>query len=665
VGGGAVDAGVLRRFYPLARREVVALAELTPGYVLMGFTKTGGRTFVYQIALTNREAGSITVPHQTVYRECVGVQENATALLAQTSIANVDAVASSYFWDEAAGILYVHSTTGSSPDTFTSYMALVTFRFASTGIVLLRTDPTDSTAVHYAPWLSGGYARILQQMSDALRGILITPTAELTFTNGNGWWHTIVARDGKYVWKNKSIAILVGGSYNGLTLTRSQYSAWSTLQVESVASDEETATFTVKPVTRATEQELPITPMFESDYPNLGDGVRGTKKWIGYGRASIAPDLIDKSGNGVYLCADAAYQTLFAVNAVTAINRSTRARTTLAVTTDYTFNLTTCTVTIVNVTYAWTAYDLEVDVTGKPGHAGFGYIKTYADIVKDILTTFIGVPGSQIDTAAFAQAALDAPQELAVWIKSPRQIASIFDGAEAQLPSLGKSVMGTVLTSLGGLWTCFIWKPGADVSTSLSLRKEDFAKFSAQPRLATIYSSTRVYYGQNFAQDTWQSQLQTDTKTQYQTASTDTNEMYSYLTSSSDALVLAQRFQLISGAVSLEIEFEERGALLATAKAGDKVLVTYSPAPVAAGAFDAYPMELLRVDRSLLPVLAMAGRLGDLRGIAGKIGRWQDVGAPNWSAASPTQRAVSGFWADSNGFIDPADAATKTSRIWW
>ena len=37
--------------------------------------------------------------------------------------------------------------------------------------------------------------------------------------------------------------------------------------------------------------------------------------------------------------------------------------------------------------------------------------------------------------------------------------------------------------------------------------------------------------------------------------------VYTYLTDRSDAIVMAQRYQLISGSASLEVEFEERGAI--------------------------------------------------------------------------------------------------------
>ncbi len=656
-------AGTFAGFVAWPAKTLVVLMEMTPAYRLTGWTKTAGRNFVYQIALSPFESGGGRTP---VYRQLLSVWENATALTVQTSIATVDATIRSYFWDSANGLLYVRTGNSGSPETFTSYRALVRFRFASTGIVVNLTDGDPTTGVYYHPWLSGGYDTIVQQMEDALTGITINETVQLELTNGHGFWHPVVATDGKYAWKNKTVSILIGGSYNGQDLPYSQYANWSTLLVDAISSDEDRAVLTLKPQQRATEQSIPLTQFDASAYPNAGENVIGTKKWIGYGRTVMRPDLSDTSGNGVYVIADAAYQTLFAINQVQAVDKSTRAKTTLNAGSDYTADLTNCTLTINNAAYAWQSVDIWVDVTGKPDGAG-GYLKTGPDIIKDILVALLGVSSAQIDTAAFANAAAQAPQELSVWIKADRQVASIFSGLEPGQPSIGKSVMSNVQQTLAGLWTCFIWKPGADPTTALSLRKEDFVKFEAQPRYGSVYSATRVFYAQDFAAGSFQSTTFSDAKTRYEADTTDTYQVYTFLRFQTDALTLAQRYQLISGALSLEVEFEERGAILSKANAGDKVLVTYNPAPTATGQMSSYPMELIRVDRSLVPVLKMAGRLGDLRGIGAKVGTWQNVGGAGvaWSAATDLQRGTYGFWTDVNGYIVPGDETTRHIRIWW
>jgi hypothetical protein len=292
-------------------REVVTLVELTPSLTLANFTTIPGGGFpnTYQLVLPRKVLTSDF--KGGIYRRCVGVRENATSLTEKTSRALVDANAGSWYWDEAAELLYVHSTTGSNPDTFTAYQAFVTFYFASKGIALNRVDNDSTTGIYYHPWLSPhGSQNISLMVEDMVSGSKANLTGDVSLLNGHGFWNTIIATDGSYNWKNKNVRFFVGGSYNNRTLLRSQYQALLTMQVNDVAADEDLCTMQLKPLVGATEIELPKTPYFETSYPNLGDGVRGQKKRIGYGRAIIAPDLTDTTvSQGRYTIADAVYQT--------------------------------------------------------------------------------------------------------------------------------------------------------------------------------------------------------------------------------------------------------------------------------------------------------------------------------------------------------------------
>jgi len=643
-------------------REEVVIAEFNPAVRLAAWTKTSGKTYVYEIALP-RLVGTAQVAGG-VYRPCTAVRENGTALTAAASVAAVDATASTWFWDEANGTLYVHSSTGDSPDDFTVYSALVRFYVATTGIVLDATDADADTGIYYQPWLQDQLPTIRDQMEDALSGRKVTPTGNVSLTNGHGFWHTVIAPDGIYAWKNKRVMFYLGGRYRGQSLLRSQYATRVTMLVEDVSANEEQAVFTLKPLTKQLDIELPVTPYFESAYPNLGDGVRGTKKWIGYGRATIRPDLTDTSSHGIYTVADAAYQTLFAVHNVWAAAKSTGARTLLTLTTHYTVDLTACTVTVVDATYAHADYVLEVDVTGKPDGSG-GSLATFGAIVRDILQTFLGATSADLDTASFTAADEANPDALSVWVKSPRQLRSMMGGTEPGLPSLERSVMGRLGQTRAGLWRVDIWEPGYDVSTAVSLRKEDFATFSPEPKFETVFSTSRVFYAYDPATQEWAVEEATDVEVQYLDDAYERLDLYTYLTDASAAQRLAQRYQFISGAVSVEIAFAERGAKLAEQVAGDRVLVTYSPAPAAAGAYENRVFELIDLTSGVGSPMRIAGRLGDLRGIGARVGLWKDSAAPAWSAATSLERAQPGFWSDSGGLVDSADAATRDKSVWW
>lgn len=660
-------AGTFAEFITWPEREEIVLVELTPALVLSGWTATGGGApNCYQVSCpalvgTGQVAGG-------VYRRVVGLRENGTALTERASLAACNSNAGSWFWDEAAGILYTRTSGGGDPDTYTVFSALVRFYLATTGIVLNRVDGDGSTGIYHQPWLTGDVPSIVQEVEDVLFGIKTTPSGQVMATNAHGFWHTVIAPDGQYSWKNRQVSVLLGGRYRGQELARSEYQAVATMLVDDVVADEASVTWLLKPLARLTDQQIPPTPYFEATYPNLGDGVRGTRKWIGYGRAWVAPDLTDRSGLGVWTLADAAYQTLYRVHAVHAVS-SQGVRVSLTETQDYAVNLTACTVTLLNPAYPWETYRLEVDVTGKPGGAR-GYLSTFAEIVQDLLTVHLGVPSGDLDASAFTSAQTAAPQELALWIKEPRTIAAVISSREDGLASLERSVHGTLLQTRDGQWTCRIWEPTYDTTgaTLVSLRKEDLALFRPEPKFEAVYTATRVHYAYDHARAEWDVAEDADARAQHLTGSRDVLGVYTYLCSAGDAEALAKRYQFILSHAQLAVTFEERGTRLADAEPGDRVLITHSPAPTATGVFLSRLCEITRLERRFAPMFRVSGVVEDLDALDNlprQVGEWTDGAAPAWASASAAQRLSQGFWCDANGQPDTGDPASANASRWW
>lgn len=652
--------GTFAGFLASSVRDEIVVVELTPRLVLSGFSATGGLSNTYETALTRFElAGDVP---GGVYRRCVGVRENGTNLTKLASAAAVDAAPGSWWWDEANETLYVHSTTGSDPDTFTAYQALIRFYFATKPAVLNLVDGDPDTGIYHLPWLIGDLPELAEYDNYRIFGAKISQGGDIAFLNGQGFWNYVTAHDGPYRWKNAGVEFSLGGGYGDEVLLRSQYSAMMSYLVEDIAAEESETRASIAPLAHRLNESIPKTPYFAD--ANLGDGVEGTKKWIGYGRTTMRPDLTDTSSHGVYTIADSAVQTLFAVNSATAINKSSGARQALTLTTDYTVNLTACTITIVNATYKWEDYLIEIDVTGKPDGAG-SYFKTFGDVVKDMLQTFLGVRGEELDSPSFAQAAIDAPEEVAVWVKSPRTIASILATAENDLPALEQSFRGLIAQTKDGLWRADIWDPNYDPTALDTFRKSEFVSFAPQPTLKSIFSKVQIFYNYNHSTGAWSVEEASDTTQEYLHDSTDVLQVYTFLRESGDAQILAQRWLAVAGGQVLELEFEELAVRLAAHQVRDRILVDYDPAPVAAEFLSSSPFELLELRRSLSPMLMVSGRLGNLRGIGQFIGRWTDASAPDWSTATDSEKAVSGFWSDPNGFISPGNPPTKNIRKWW
>lgn len=647
--------GTFAEFIAWPDREEILLARPRPLLTLTGWTATGGFGNTYQVAVGNQ-----TTPpagHGTIYRRVIGVRENATELTAQTSVTNVNANAGSYFWDEAAGILYVRTTgTAVDPDTKTVMAARVQLFLATTSCVLNSSDGVPDTGRFNAGIVApAGGPTIVQEMDDVLAGVKTSWDGDLVVANGDSAWFHMLAPDSGYTFKNQQVVFVLGGRYRGQSLDLSQYQTIATMLIEDVVADETSCTFALKPLTRLTDVTAPVTPYFETEYPALGDGVRGTHKAILYGRAWTAPALTSTAGFGTWTIADAAYQNLYRVHGVDAIRKSDGLRVPLTEGQDYTVNLTTCTVTVIREEYSHVAgWALYVDATGKTnlhaeagGAAGTrGYLSTASEIVRDLLCSFAGVKAASLDTSAFTEAHLDAPEELAVYLTSPRTLASIIGTSESGQPSIERSVNAIIGQTRAGLWTMRVWDPTYDASTLPVLTKEDLAAFSPSPRLERLTTSTRIWFARDGRfEESWSFSDASDTALQHLTGVTGPPlEVWTYLRTRGDADVLAARYQFIEKYSTIEVDFVERGALLSLTDVGQRVLVTYSPAADASGAYTDRAFVLARAERGYAPHMTLQGTLRDVGRVLNRAGRWKDAADPNYASASAAQRLLSGFW---------------------
>lgn len=482
----------------------------------------------------------------------------------------------------------------------------VTYFFANEAVTINRLAGNPSTGIHYEPWLIGDLPTLTRESSELLSGITVIPNGDLTFTNGHGKWHFLIPT---HNWKNKKIKILMAEfDDSGPVPDRPSFVEVMTMLIESPTADESKATLALFGQDRRLEKMIPSGRFEAGTYPNLGDSVGGTTKWLGWGRSTIQPDLTDTSSYGVYTVADAAYQTLFAVNSVVAINRSTEVRTTLALTTHYTVNLTTCTITIVSATYTHADYIIECDVTGKPDGGG-SYIKTFGGIVKDILKTHLGYLDSDLDTTSFTNADTLAPQELSVWLKDPRTIASIFASTEPNEPSLERSVLGTIRTSVAGKWNLRVYEATPSDVSSIVLAKSDFVNFVPQPKIEGAASVAVVLYNQKQADDTWSIKSATSLDARYLYETFEEAEFYTFLRNGSDAQALADTVLPLVTVSPFSAETEIKKTTMAALLAGDFITISYDPVPMPGQAFVNKVIGVQRIDIALSPSIRIFARL--------------------------------------------------------
>jgi len=657
----AEDPGpaLLEAFLKWPHKEVVVLAEVTPSFIPTGWSLDGTYTNCYTVSVPHHVSASVIVGG--VYRRVTKVSENGVLLSESATATLCNAHAGSWFYDETAQLLYVRPTTATDPDEIDALQVFVTFYFASKGVVL--------DGIYYHPWVVG-VPSYQSSVEDLVFGVKKSASGTLEFLNGHAFFDTALPQ---YEWSNKIVTLLVGGSYRGTTLTRDQYMQLDTLRIESapVSSEERCQVRVASPVSEMMRVSIPPTPLFEDAYPLLGEGVRGTRKPIVYGSGvTLRPPLVDTSTR-TYLVADAAFQSLFAVEAVSLVQKSSTGDVATRVTVPessgdlhYVADLSACTIVVTDATAAYpiTDWQLEVTVTGKPD--GFGsYLKTAADIAMDLLHTFGSVPLQDLNYASFARASREFSFEMAILLTSDRTLGSILGSSGEGLGSLERSCFGRTAMDRLGRWSFAIWSPAYDDSVT-AMRASQIRRLSPQASPQSVASTARVHFAQNHSTGEWSTVEASSARTRHLIETERAVDLFTFLNDSTGAEVLAARYLALLSRRPTVYDFEEVGTVLAAARAGDKVLITYPRGQTKSGVFDAAQFELISHDR---PADLTGGRmaLADLGGFADAVGVVASGEGDAWAAVDDDARKANLFVTDGLGYVVPGDETTKDIKVIW
>lgn len=658
--------GTYAEFIAARDRDEQVLVWLEPRLVLEGWTLTPSQTNTYDVDMV-AQVGAAQVAGG-LYRKVVGVRENGDDLTERTSIATVEASASSWWWDPTAEKLYVHSSTGSDPDTFTTYQAIVRFHFATKPARPdLTSNPSDGSLYHH-PWVAGGLPTLYERDDDDAIAAKLTRRTELELANGSGWWNAIIAHDGEYRWRNTRVRFKLGGSYDdgAEVLNLTEYADIATMLVVDATAAETAARFECQPLAGfLADQTLPSNPFFSTSYPNLGQGVSGTHEWIGYGRAVVLADLVDTvTSEGVWRTAEG----VSGVYNVWAVDRSTGVRTLLNPGSPDVHYAGSDSIQILSSTYNWQTHWIEAEVEGRLAPNG----NTFAPIAWDILTRYLGVASTELETASFFRAQDLAPQQLRVWFKAPRSVTSLLTTTQEGFPSLERSVLGRVGQTAAGLWSFGVTTPGYDASAIPELRVGDFARFEPVPASRQPVAAVNVYYNARHVADRsgklateWDVETVTGSAIGWENeVSGKTLDVHTFLVDEDDARILGERLLLLAGPQRAEVAVELTGTRAIDARIGDKLLVSYSPAPCVVGAYDRAAFDVIRVEHGVGPRARQTARLSNLRGLAHRAGRWQPDGLSDYASSTEFQRNHRGFWTNASDEAAAGDAASKRSR-WW
>lgn len=640
--------------------EKVKLVEISPSENLgtnVNWSVYAGTvyqlSYLYEsVTLTNDSVSKIL--KEVTAMRTIDSNDDIVDLTQVDNISECTADTTSFYHDTTNGILYVNmdGVTGTgTPLTTLVLMATFTMRFASKGIVL--------NGYYYEPYVEST-PTINQSAGDLLSGRSEVSTANMSFYN-DGFWDIPFY---KFVWNNRAIAVKFGGEDLPYSEYRTVFTGiiteknWGLTKVE----------FQATSIQSKLDILIPSDTYTLTDYPNIYASAIGEVIPIAYGsfdsRTAPIVTAIDES----YAANQVKYKLAgHAINSVTSVyilygNGADWVTLTLdnALSSDNTYkvdSLTTATI-IVRFTaggYAGDTVKVKVAFEGKELSAGV-LMDNPSDIVKDLITTYSGFTIDDIDTTVFATSKTVSDANVSIYLNSSQSMQDV-------IRKICLSDMAYFFVNDMGQFSYKTFSPTIAVGSTTIYTDSDFLNYSAKFPSEYEFKAIRVQYSQAYnTNQTYQSTTAHGTNVASIYDVTRSKLVNTYLNSSSDADVLAQRmallhtppFEIIEGITKWQFGDVELG---------DRVTVSLTRLPG-----EEFPaneiLEIVSLSKNFSNHTIFFRGI-DIRVFGLHVGFWMGASAPNWDTATATERTLSGFWCDADGYADAPNANSLNQSLWW
>ncbi len=242
-----------------SKSRKVYLCHLTLGDRVRNWSLAAGYDNTFEAAFEAREAG--------FERSVVRVEENGFEYAAKSGTAEVDLAASAYYWDDAAGKIYI-SPAGPDPTAAETFV-VVWFRIGLSNEARTGSgDPLILDGSQYAPLLIH-VSPVSTRATDLFGSIGGSPsTCTLRVANGEG------ALDQKlydWVWVGGEAEILFGGE----DLPLSQYAKIFLGRVAGIECDDAAVTLSLETGERTFTRTLPPNSFTAAEFPSLDSADEG------------------------------------------------------------------------------------------------------------------------------------------------------------------------------------------------------------------------------------------------------------------------------------------------------------------------------------------------------------------------------------------------------
>jgi hypothetical protein len=641
---------------PSAQRDFLATIE--PKERLRGWAKTGGYAYTYEYAWAPLYSmGYNAGDFGTTWRGLQSVRENGSAYTSRASVALVDVNAGSYYFDQAAGKIYVRCSDDGNADRNSIWIVVFFKLYFSSGVGRAGRGKIFN-GIYYEPLLSSSsLPTITNEQTDFLAGGgLSFGGLDLKLANHLRFFDKTWPA---WSWRNAAVEIYHGGE----DLPLNEYALIFAGTIKEPRWRADAVSFDTANNLEILKRNVPVNPCFGT---NVAEGDRGKPLPLLIGEVfGIKPLCTDAATADAsqYTIADAACQTLKEIVAVYDGGA-------VVAPGSYAVDLANCRFTFSSYTPAGevTVWAKGAKISDIPGESSADLLENPADVVRFFLKKVLGLEDSSLNTAAFtaARAAL-ADLPVCKYIRFKRNLATY-------ISELERSTLSTLYQGNDGKIGLAVFDPF--FASASTLENEEIAIYEQRSPSSKLYAGVKIYYngrpyerpesgGLEGEDDSYDVVVGDNSGARYLDGQeTAYRRIPSWLRTQAAAETLRDRVLFLTNRAPIELTIDAAGARLYARKPGDILAISKAKAPTATGRLDAQMFQILSIDKQLAENRARL-KLDNLNGTAYLIGMWCDGSAPAWASASEQQKLEQGFWTDDDGLIVPGDWATADKSAWW
>lgn len=575
------------------------LISIEPRSKIEGWFLTSGKSYTYESDWTERRPSAVS--------------EDGTELTEKTSIADVEAAASSWFWDGAK--VYIHTSGDDSPSGYTILLETV-YRFCG-----INEGDVEHDGHVWEPLITSA-PTITDSVPQLFYSQVKYETISFSLANSEGYFD-IISR--LFYWENALLKVYYGTA----ELDFADFGIAFIGLLKDPAWELDSISFTAEDLRSWLDEKIPTEEYSIDTYSDLDENDEGKSIPIFYGPWSYVPTVkISASPRKYKICGHR-------LNDITGV----RIGGTLTSASNYTKDL-------VNGEFTLSidpgTSEVTADIEGK--HDGTKYLEAGVDQARDLLK-YSNIPDSLINESSFTAAAAENTASTRLCVEEKTNITDL-------LSTLFKDLFLLFYFDDDGLLAIKAWRPEIPAS-SVKFEESDFvAEPKASSDTSEIYYKVDIAYGQDYEDSEPRHFIAENAASKYIYKSAKTMDQIDSATliDSSDAEKAAGYYLFVSKSRSMKIS-ATLGPRAMGLKIGDKVRLNFSRAPNIDGEWNDSYFEVTGYSKDM-NLFEVSVDLDDMKGLGPDLCIICADGHPNWSSSTEAQRNAWGYIGDGDGFVD-------------